>query len=123
MGGVTRQPLRRGQIWWAWLDPLIGSEQAGRRPLVVVSTNELLVGPTAIVVPLSTRLPDPIPSFIAVLPKERSGLAEDSGAYGIHIRAISTQRLVRQVGHELSVEDMRAIDAALLYALGLEDAA
>ena len=120
---MTRRPLRRGQIWWAWLDPVIGSEQDGRRPVVVVSTNELLVGPTAIVVPLSTRLPDLIPSFIAVLPKERSGLAEDSGAYGIHIRAISTQRLVRQVGHELSVEDMRAIDAALLYALGLEDAA
>ena len=38
------------------------------------------------------------------------------------VRVLSLMRLRRQIG-QLSAEDMRAIDAALLYALGLEDAA
>ena len=45
MGGVG-DDLRRGQLHWAFLDPVVGSEQAGRRPVIIVSGPDLLVGST-----------------------------------------------------------------------------
>lgn len=119
---MSGRGLRRGQIWWAWLDPVVGSEQAGRRPVVIVSTDDLLGGPTVIVVPLSTRAQEPWPAFVARVRAGASGLPRDSGAWCNHIRSISVERLVRPIG-EVPEGDMRAIDLALLYAIGLEDAA
>jgi mRNA interferase MazF len=120
---VTERPqdLRRGQLYWAWLDPAVGSEQAGRRPVVIVSTDDLLVGPTAIVVPLSSRIPDRMPAFLVPLPRAQTGLARDSVALCHQVRALSVRRLVQPAGPDLGETDMRAIAGALRYALGLED--
>lgn len=122
MGGVGRDDLRRGQIHWAWLDPAVGSEQGGRRPVVIVACNDILVGPTAICVPLTGRIPERVPTFGVLLPAARTGLARDSIALCHQVRALSIARLVRIVG-DVVPDDMRAIDATLLYVLGLEDAA
>lgn len=117
-----REDLQRGQLHWAWLDPVVGSEQAGRRPVVIVSAPDLLVGPTVVCVPLTSSVPDFLPAFEVLLPAARTGLARDSVALCHQIRVLSLRRLRRQIG-QLGADDMRAIDAALLYALGLEDAA
>ena len=113
--------LRRGQIHWAYLDPIVGSEQAGRRPVVIVSSSDLLGGPTAIVVPISSRIPERTPAFLVPLARERTGLARDSVACCHQVRALSVRRLVQRAGPDLSQEDMWAITAALRYALGLEE--
>ena len=122
MGRVGRDDLRRGQIHWAWLDPTVGSEQAGRRPVVIVACNDLLVGPTALCVPLTSRVSERVPAFAVSLPASRTGLDRDSLALCHQIRAFSIGRLIRQVGI-CAPDDMRAIDVTLLYVLGLEDAA
>ena len=121
MGGVG-DDLRRGQLHWAFLDPVVGSEQAGRRPVIIVPGPDLLVGSTVVCVPGTLSIPDVLPAFAVSLPATRSGLARDSVAMCHQVRVLSLMRLRRQIG-QLSAEDMRAIDAALLYALGLEDAA
>lgn len=117
-----RDDLRRGQLHWAWLDPVVGSEQAGRRPVIIVSGPDLLVGPTVVCVPVTSSIPDTLPAFEVLLPASRSGLTRDSVAMCHQIRVLSLKRLRRMIG-DLGADDMRAIDAALLYALGLEDAA
>lgn len=111
---------RRGEIHWAYLDPVLGSEQAGRRPAVIVSADELLVGPTAVVVPLSSRVPERVPAFQVLLPRARTGLSRDSVALCHQIRAVSTRRLVGRIGRDLGDDDLLAIGDALRYVLGLE---
>jgi len=114
--------LRRSQIWWAWLDPVVGSEQAGRRPVVIVSADELLIASTVVAVPFTTSTQHGSAAYRVPLTAERTGLKRDSVALCHQVRVLSVMRLRRRVG-QLSSEDMRAIDAALLYTLGLEDAA
>lgn len=50
--------LRPGSVRWAWLDPRVGREQAGRRPVVVVASQDYIdiVTTLVIVVPISSRL-------------------------------------------------------------------
>ncbi|MGF1428599.1 type II toxin-antitoxin system PemK/MazF family toxin [Kitasatospora sp. LaBMicrA B282] len=81
------------QVWMADLSPVIGSEQAGRRPVVVVSSPLFASFPTAmaIVVPLTTAdrgLPHHVPVVSA-----QSGLNRPSWARTDDVRTISEQRL------------------------------
>ncbi|MCY7417657.1 MAG: type II toxin-antitoxin system PemK/MazF family toxin [Chloroflexi bacterium] len=122
---MTGEPigLRRGQLHWAYLDPVIGSEQAGRRPVVIVSIDELLLGPTLVVVPLTSRVPVHMPPQYVLLPRSRTGLAQDSVALCHQVRAISTRRLVGRAGNDLNEADMAAIGYALRYVLDVEQVA
>lgn len=54
---ATTPAARQGEIWFASLDPVQGREQAGRRPVLVVSVDQLGTGPSqlAIVAPLTSR--------------------------------------------------------------------
>lgn len=50
--------VRRGQVYWVVLDPIVGSEQAGRRPCIIVSPNAVnrIEGfPMVSVVPVTTK--------------------------------------------------------------------
>ena len=121
MGGVG-DDLRRGQLHWAFLDPVVGSEQAGRRPVIIVSGPDLLVGSTVVCVPVTLSIPDVDAALAVYQAATPSGHPRGSVAKLPDVTVLSLMRLRRQIG-QLSAEDMRAIDAALLYALGLEDAA
>ena len=96
------------QVWLADLSPVIGSEQSGRRPIVVVNSPFYASFPIsmAIVVPLTTQgrgLPHQVPVSSA-----QSGLHRQSWARTDDVRAISEHRLV---GHPLgSVSDQEAND-------------
>jgi mRNA-degrading endonuclease toxin of MazEF toxin-antitoxin module len=63
-----------------------------------------------------------LPAFVARSPAVGSALARESAAWCNHVRSVSVERLVRLVG-DLPEAELRAIDLALLDALGLEDAA
>lgn len=90
--------MKQGEVWYADLNPTKGSEQAGLRPVVVVSGNLLNehLG-VVIVVPLTTKIKnykgDPILS-----PSKMSGLKTKSEMLIFHIRSVSKDRLVRKVG-------------------------
>lgn len=91
-------PPLRGEVWLADLDPTRGHEQAGQRPVLVLSEDLFNRGPAAlvVVVPLTTRLRG-IPSHVVVRPPE-GGVRRSSALLCEAIRSISTARLVRRWG-------------------------
>jgi mRNA interferase MazF len=112
--------VRRGEIYDARLDPTQGSEQAGSRPVVIVSRDAInAASPVVIVVPCTTyrsgrRL---YPSQV-LLRAPDGGLDVDSVALGEQLRAIAKSRLGRRRGM-LSPHSIAQLDRALLIALDL----
>jgi mRNA interferase MazF len=88
----------RGEVWLADLSPTRGHEQAGRRPVLIVSEDLFNRGPAGLAIILSmTSTVRPIPSHVAVSPPE-GGLKSKSAVLCEAIRSISTDRLVQRWG-------------------------
>ena len=109
--------IKRGDIFYANLDPIIGSEQGGIRPVLVVQNN---VGnkysPTLVVLPISSAKKTNMPTHIRIcgskmLPKDSIVLAEQ-------IRTIDRNRLLRYVG-SVSLEVMERVDMAVKISIGV----
>jgi mRNA interferase MazF len=108
--------VRTGEIWLAALDPVVGHEQGGRRPVVVVSADGLHALPIdmVIVVPLTGKDRHLVTQPSIAGPA--TGLNRPSFARPEDIRAIDTSRLVRRLG-TTSAEDFAAIRKVLRYFL------
>jgi mRNA interferase MazF len=87
---------RQGEIWDAQLESVVGHEQGGRRPVMIVSVDEISSGPgeMCIVVPL-TRTDRGTPLHVRIDPPE-GGLGAASFALPENIRSISRNRLARR---------------------------
>jgi mRNA interferase MazF len=113
--------MRRGDVYDAALDPTEGSEQAGTRPLVIVSRDAINASSSVVIgVPCTTfrsgrRL---YPSQV-LLRAPDGGLDADSIALCEQIRAVSKSRLRRLRG-TLSRAALAQIDRALAIALDLD---
>lgn len=114
--------MRRGEVWWATLQPRSGSEQSGRRPVVVLSHDSFNQTPkwkSVIVVPCSTsvqqsrRTPTVVP-----LAKGVAGLSQDSVALCHQITTLDRSNLEQQIGY-LTDPDLRAIESAVLNAIDI----
>lgn len=110
--------MKRGDIYRADLDPVVGSEQGGVRPVVIIQ-NDIgnLYSPTVIVAAVTTRrkkghLPVHVP-----ITAEESGLRQDSVVLTEQVRTLEKTRLTRYLG-TLTEEAMRRIDHALGMSLG-----
>lgn len=109
----------RGEIYKAELDPVVGREQAGRRPFLVLSVEgfnrtdwEIVIG-----VPLTTT-DWANPTHIRIEPVE-SGLPRVSYAMPEMVRSISIQRLRRRVGRApVEAVDLAAKRVAVFTGLG-----
>jgi len=91
-------------VFQANLDPAVGSEQAGMRPVLVVSNegyNQNIQNVT--IVPLTSTKRDLYPSEI-ILPREKAGQPQESIIMAHHLRTISKQRLGKLFGY---LEDTR----------------
>ncbi len=109
----------RGEIYLANLDPIIGSEQGGIRPVVILQNN---VGnkhsPTTIAAPITTkRVSNSLPIHVFVF-ATRSGLPQDSCVLLEQIRVLDKSRLTEKIGRVNAVT-MDYIDAALKISVGL----
>ena len=112
--------INRGDVFDARLDPTEGSEQAGLRPVVVVSRNAINQYSSVIVVaPLTTaaNVKRTYPNNVPIAQGE-AGLTADSVLLGGQIRAIAKSRLLRKRG-ELSLNTLQKIDQALRITLDL----
>jgi len=94
---VTTAPLR-GEVWLADLDPTRGHEQAGRRPVLIVSEDVFNSGPAdvVVVVPITSAIRG-VPSHVVVTPPE-GGLRARSAILCEAIRSTSKRRLVGRWG-------------------------
>ena len=114
-------PVRRGEVYDAVLDPTRDSEQAGTRPVIVVSRDAINAASNVVIaVPCTTfREGRRVYPSQVLLKTPEGGLGADSVALGEQVRAISRKRLVRRRG-SLSREAVSELDRALLIALDLE---
>jgi len=90
--------MKQGDIWYVNLNPVKGSEQAGYRPVVIISGN-LLNQHLQIVIacPLTTSIKN-YKGNIILEPGSENGLKVRSEILLFHIRSISKERFVKQVG-------------------------
>lgn len=113
--------MRRGEVYWAELQPRSGSEQRGRRPVVVVSNDGFNLVPSwrsVIVVPLSTTTARTGPTAVG-LAAGSGGLARGSVALCHQVTTLDRAKLTRRLG-SLEAADVERLDRALRAALELE---
>jgi mRNA interferase MazF len=111
--------MRRGEIYFASLDPTQGSEVPKTRPVVVVSNNAANQAAAVVtVVPLSSSVERVYP-FEVLLPRERTGLTKDSKAMAQQVCTLDKSRLNARPAGTLAQEDERKLDAALRLHLAL----
>lgn len=111
--------VKRGEIYYADLSPVVGSEQGGIRPVLIVQND---VGnrysPTVIAAAITSRRDKAkLPTHIS-LSAAGCGLTKDSVILLEQIRTIDKQRLKECVG-EVPVSVLREVDAALEISFGL----
>ncbi|HEV3305376.1 MAG TPA: type II toxin-antitoxin system PemK/MazF family toxin [Candidatus Sulfotelmatobacter sp.] len=111
----------RGDVFSARLDPTEGSEQAGTRPIVVVSRDSINANsPVVVVLPITdaANVKRLYPSHTQ-LPKGSGGLKMDSVAKAEQIRAIQVSRFVSYFGR-LDRDIMARIEEAIRITLVLK---
>lgn len=112
--------ILRGDIYYADLNPTVGSEQGGVRPLVILQNN---VGnrysPTVIAAAITAKPKKPLPTHAAIAGIE--GLSRESFVLLEQIRTIDRCRLREYVG-KLDSQEMKKIDEALAISVGLAPA-
>lgn len=111
-----REAARRGDIWLVDFGELVGREQLGRWPGVVVSADPLNDSQAGmvIVVPCTTRRRE-LPSHVELDPKE-CGLDEVTYAKCEDVKAVAAHRLVARLG-AASDESLCAVSRVLRYLL------
>jgi mRNA interferase MazF len=119
--------ISRGQIYWVKLDPTRGREQAGRRPVLVVSVDAINRQPLVVTVVVGTdakNVPRDYPTNVRV-PAAESGLPMDTVFLCFQVRSLDPTRFSDRKTHlpnlagALSPARMEEVDQALRMVLNL----
>ncbi len=111
--------VKRGDLFYADLSPVVGSEQGGIRPVLVIQND---VGnkysPTVITAAITSKINKAkLPTHIE-LDAKTFGLARDSVVMTEQVRTIDKQRLREKIGH-LDDFAMKSVENALMVSFGL----
>jgi mRNA interferase MazF len=110
--------MKRGEIYYANLNPSIGSEIKKVRPVLVISNDaNNKFAATITVIPITSKISKIYP-FEVKLSKQDSGLSKDSKAQCHQIRTISKLRISSKSAGKLNREILQRIQAALALHLG-----
>ncbi|MBQ9112154.1 MAG: type II toxin-antitoxin system PemK/MazF family toxin [Clostridia bacterium] len=115
--------VRRGDIYYADLSPVVGSEQGGLRPVLIIQND---VGnrysPTVIAAAITSRMGKTrLPTHIDIF-ADKVGLAKDSVILLEQIRTLDKRRLKEKMGH-LDDNLMSEVNTAIAVSFGLGDTA
>ena len=111
--------IRRGDVVLCDLNPVVGTEQAGIRPAIIVQIDRAnAVSPHTIIVPFTTKIRRALLPSHAFVPAGVGGLSQDSVALCEQIRVIDKRRIIRVIGH-LDDSYPEEIARALRTILGL----
>lgn len=109
----------RGDVVLCTLNPIVGSEQAGIRPGVILQIDRAnAASPHTIFAPFTSQVRHAILPSHVLIPAGAGGLSQDSVLLCEQVRAIDKQRIIRVLGH-LDDSYMEDIAAALRAILGL----
>ena len=116
--GETDMNIKRGDIYYADLSPVVGSEQGGLRPVLIVQND---VGnrfsPTVIVLAVTGQMNKAkLPTHVQVA-AEGNGLQKDSVVLAEQIRTLDKRRLKERIG-SLTPEQMDKVTEAVKISLG-----
>jgi len=112
--------VKRGDIYFADLDPVVGSEQGGYRPVLIIQ-NDLgnRFSPTVIVLPLTSKMGKaPLRTHVPLLPPQ-GGIIKPSIILCEQVRTLEKSRLTRRLG-AISRDKMALVEEALSLAVGKE---
>ena len=88
-------PVEPGEVWWALPDPVVGREQSGRRPVLIVSNERFHTAVTTLLVPVTTK-DRGWPNHVEL--NAGAGVEQRSFAMTEQVRTISRQRLTKKIG-------------------------
>ena len=115
---MTKEKIYRGDIYLANLNPVKGSEQGGKRPVVILQND---VGnkysPTVIVAPITsrTRKKASMPTHVSI---NNKALEKDSQVLLEQIRTLDKMRLIKKMG-KATENEMKAIEQSFKISLSL----
>ena len=116
---MTTMVVKRGDIFYADLSPVIGSEQGGIRPVIIMQ-NDIgnKYSPTVIVAAITSQINKAkLPTHVEIS-SEEYGLNRDSVVLLEQIRTLDKRRLKERIGH-MTESDMKKVNKALLISLSL----
>ena len=111
--------MKRGEIYYANLNPAVGSEVAKRRPVLIISNDaNNRAASTVTILPITSNVSRVYPFEVLLQPSE-SGLPKPSKVQAQQVRTISKQRISGKALGNLHEQLMQLIDTALKLHLGL----
>ncbi len=121
--GKQKMSVKRGDIYYADLSPVVGSEQGGLRPVLIIQ-NDIgnKYSPTVIAAAITSQLGKTrLPTHIDIY-ADKVGLAKDSVVLLEQIRTLDKRRLKEKMGH-LDEGVMNEVNTAIAVSFGLGDGA
>ncbi len=112
--------VKRGDIFYADLSPVVGSEQGGIRPVIIIQ-NDIgnRYSPTVIVAAITSQINKAkLPTHVEIS-SEEYGLNRDSVVLLEQIRTLDKKRLKEKIGH-MTDDDMKKVNKSLLISLNLQ---
>ncbi|GAA0121669.1 MAG: type II toxin-antitoxin system PemK/MazF family toxin [Clostridium argentinense] len=112
--------VKRGDIFYADLSPVVGSEQGGVRPVIIIQ-NDIgnRYSPTVIVAAITSQINKAkLPTHVEIS-SEEYGLNKDSVVLLEQIRTLDKRRLKEKIGH-MTKDDMEKVDTSLMLSLELK---
>ena len=106
--------VKRGDIFYADLSPVVGSEQGGIRPVIIIQ-NDIgnRYSPTVIVAAITSQINKAkLPTHVEIS-SEEYGLNRDSVVLLEQIRTLDKKRLKEKIGH-MTEDDMKKVNKSLL---------
>jgi mRNA interferase MazF len=113
--------IRRGEIYFVDLDPAVGREQAGKRPVLVLSSDSINRRPLVVLVVPGTdgaNVTKDYPTNVRV-PASETGLPMETVFMCFQIRALDHSRFSDRPAGKLPTARMKEIEAAVRYCQGL----
>ena len=111
--------IKRGDIFYADLSPVVGSEQGGLRPVLIIQ-NDIgnRYSPTVIAAAITSRMgKNRLPTHIDIH-ADRVGLAKDSVVLLEQVRTLDKRRLKEKMGH-LDDKTMQIVNSAIAVSFGI----
>ena len=112
--------IKRGDIYYADLSPVVGTEIGGLRPVVVLSNDKINGSASTVVVAAITSKMIKPNSLFVMFSGENIGLVKDGVILLEQIRTLDKRRIMEKIGH-IDDEKMKEVDQALQVLLNLQN--
>jgi mRNA interferase MazF len=114
--------IRRGEVYFVYLDPVVGHEQGGRRPVVVLSINRINDKPLVVTVVPGTTARDDLKAYRNIVRIEHTavnGLSAPTVFLCHQLRSLDRSRFSGGAAGSLSGQDIYRIEKSVKYTLGI----